>query len=256
MADDILGIRVGVQSLRQAAEDALEAVEKSDRQIVFACANSNSMNVARRDADFRAALQDADQLVADGVGVTLVARLAGKDVGPRIIGQDYFEAVMKGLARRGHGRVFFFGSSEDVLRKIRQRFQKEFPQLELCGAVSPPFAEWDEIRNDQFIEAINAARPDVLWVGMTAPKQEKWVWRTRKRLGVSVIGNIGAVFDFYAGTVKPSPKWIRRLGLEAAFRLAIEPIRLWRRVLLSNFSFVFVGLWTEVLRLGRDGHVR
>jgi N-acetylglucosaminyldiphosphoundecaprenol N-acetyl-beta-D-mannosaminyltransferase len=251
-SDTLLGIPIGVPSLDSAATQALKAVERQGSQVVFACANSHSMNVARHDRLFREALLDADQLVADGIGVSAVARLAAKDIGPRITGQQYFEAVMEKVRLRGHGRVFFFGSSQAVLDRIRARFAGEYPTLELCGAISPPFGDWSREQNDRFIEAINSAKPDVLWVGMTAPKQEKWVFENRRALDVPVIGSIGAVFDFFAGTVNPSPAWIRRCGLEAFYRLALEPKRLWRRVLVSNFAFLRIGVWTEVMRPGRD----
>jgi N-acetylglucosaminyldiphosphoundecaprenol N-acetyl-beta-D-mannosaminyltransferase len=250
--DTLLGIPIGVPSLEDAVMDAVSAIESRSRQIVFACANSNSMNVARNDETFRQALLDADQLVADGIGVSLVARLARKNVGPRIIGQQYYEAILRKLQARGHGRVFFFGSSQSVLNLLRQRFTAEYPDLVLSGTISPPFGEWSKQQNDEFIHTINAANPDVLWVGMTAPKQEKWVFQNRQRLLVPVIGSIGAVFDFHAGTVKASPRWIRRCGLEALYRLVAEPKRLWRRVLVSNVNFVRIGLWDEVLGFGRD----
>lgn len=241
-----------MSSLDDAATRAVHAIDSGQGQIVFACANSNSMNVARHDETFRRALLDADQLVADGIGVSLVARLARKDVGPRIIGQQYFEAVLGKLRARGRGRIFFFGSSQTVLELIRQRFPAEYPALTLCGAISPPFGEWSKQQNDEFIQAINAAEPDVLWVGMTAPKQEKWVFENRRHLNAAVIGSVGAVFDFYAGTVKASPEWIRKWGLEALYRLIVEPRRLWRRVLISNVRFVGVGLWSEVLGFRSD----
>lgn len=226
----------------------MQAVESRDRQIVFACTNANAMNVSCRDEHFRDALGDADHVVADGAGVSVIARLAGKDVGPRISGHQYYDAVMKALNTRGSGRVFYFGSSTRVLESIRRRFISEYPNLSLAGTISPPFGVWSDARNDAFVEEINAARPDVLWVGMTAPKQEKWVYQNRRRLDVPVIGSVGAVFDFFAGTVRPAPAWVRRIGFEAVYRLAVEPKRLWRRVLLSNVNFIRLGLWHEVLR--------
>lgn len=249
--DSLLGIPIGVTSLEEAVVSAHRAIDGGTGQIVFSCANSHSLNVTRTDQTFRAALIDADQLVADGSGVTLIARLARKDVGPRIIGHEYFLAIMSSLQSRGRGRVFFFGSSQAVLDRIEGRFARDYPALTLCGTISPPYGEWSEETNEGFIEAINAARPDVLWVGMTAPKQEKWTYHNRRKLSVAVIGNIGAVFDFYAGTVKASPALLRRLGLESFYRLAMEPRRLWRRVLVSNLDFVRIGVWQEVLGVGR-----
>jgi N-acetylglucosaminyldiphosphoundecaprenol N-acetyl-beta-D-mannosaminyltransferase len=245
----ILQVQIGVSSLEDIVREAIEAIDDRARQIVFACANSHSMNVSRRDELFKAALMDAEHVVADGAGVRLVARLSGKDVGPRIIGQEYFEALMGKMQSRGAGRVFFFGSSEVTLDRIGQCFERKYPDLTFCGSISPPYGEWSVQENQQFLTRINEARPDVLWVGMTAPKQEKWVYENRNKLDVPVIGSIGAVFDFFAGTVKPSPPWVRRLGLEAAYRLVMEPRRLWRRVLISNVTFVIYGSWYELRNL-------
>lgn len=251
--DSLLGIPIGITSLADAADEALSAIVERRRQVVFACANSNAINVSRHDSVFREALIDADHLVADGSGVSAIARLAGKNVGPRVIGQQYYQAVMARLCSRNQGRVFYFGSSQKVLDLIRQRFADEYPGLTFCGAISPPFGDWARELNDEFVETINAARPDVLWVGMTAPKQEKWVFNNRHNLKVPVIGSIGAVFDFFAGTVAPSPAWIRKCGLEALYRLAVEPRRLWRRVLISNVTFLLVGFRDEVLNARRIG---
>jgi N-acetylglucosaminyldiphosphoundecaprenol N-acetyl-beta-D-mannosaminyltransferase len=249
----ILQVPIGVLSLDDIVQEAIAAIDGRARQIVFACANSHSMNVSRRDELFRAALLDAEQVVADGAGVRFVARLCGKDVGPRIIGQEYFETLMAKLQSRGAGSVFYFGSSEVTLDRIGQRFERKYPDLTFCGSISPPYGEWSVQENQQFLTRINEARPDVLWVGMTAPKQEKWVYENRRKLDVPVIGSIGAVFDFFAGTVKASPPWIRRFGLEAVYRLAMEPRRLWRRVLVSNVTFVIYGSWYELRNLKNSG---
>lgn len=244
--DTILDIPVGVSSLAKSIEATRDCLDRKAAQRVFACANSHSMNVATRDDEFRSALLDADLVVADGVGVLFVAKLFGKDVGAHIIGQEYFQNVMDMLEKRGRGRVFFFGSSQATLDGIRERFRSDFPALTLCGTISPPFGEWTAEENREFVDKINHARPDVLWVGMTAPKQEKWVFRNRSALNVPVIGSIGAVFDFYAGTVKASPKWVRALRCEAAYRLVREPRRLWRRILVSNVTFIFKGVLHEL----------
>jgi N-acetylglucosaminyldiphosphoundecaprenol N-acetyl-beta-D-mannosaminyltransferase len=245
----ILQIPVGVSSLEDIVDEAIAAINNRDRQLVFACANAHSMNVSRKDELFRAALLNADHVVADGSGVRFVARLCGKDVGPRIIGHEYFEALMSELQLRGAGRVFFFGSSEVTLDRIAQRFHNTYPDLTFCGSISPPYGDWSDTQNQQFIADINAARPDVLWVGMTAPKQEKWIFMNRSALNVPILGSIGAVFDFFAGTVKVAPLWVRRLGMESVFRLAQEPRRMWKRVLGSSVIFVIYGSWYELRNL-------
>jgi N-acetylglucosaminyldiphosphoundecaprenol N-acetyl-beta-D-mannosaminyltransferase len=138
--------------------------------------------------------------------------------------------------------VFYFGSSDHVLALIRERMQRDFPHVEVCGTLSPPFGTWSSEENCVMVEKINAARPDVLWVGMTAPRQEKWVRANRRQLTAPVIGSIGAVFDFFAGTLPRAPGWMCRVGLEWLYRLIREPRRMWRRNFVSTPVFIWLVL--------------
>lgn len=243
----LLGIPIDRKSLDEAAEEALQAVDRKMPPIIFACANPHSLAVAQHDAMFRVALTNANVVVADGVGVTMMSRVAGVQVGPRITGTDYFQSVLNVLQQRGGGRVFFFGSSQRVLDLIAARFAIEYPSLTLCGTLSPPYGVWPEEENHRMVQAINEARPDVLWVGMTAPKQEKWVEANRRQLNAPVIGSIGAVFDFYAGTYSRAPQWICTIGLEWAYRFMLEPRRMWQRNVVSAPRFMMLVFWRHVL---------
>jgi len=253
---ELLGIPIGLEGLAKITNDALDAVCGTRPPVVFACANPHSLVAADNDEVFRRSLLDADQVVADGVGVVIMSRVAGARIGPRITGTDYYMCVMSKLEQRGEGRVFYFGSSKKVLDLIAERMTKEFPSLTLCGTLSPPFHEWSDEENMLFVDEINNARPDVLWVGMTAPKQEKWVFRNRGLLNAPVIGSIGAVFDFYAGTYSRAPQWMRKLGIEFVYRLVKEPKRMWRRNFISSPWFVWLVLWRHVLGVGRHAQFR
>jgi N-acetylglucosaminyldiphosphoundecaprenol N-acetyl-beta-D-mannosaminyltransferase len=245
-AGTLLDINIDRMSLAEVTEEALQAINRKISQIVFVCANPHSLVVAQHDYGFQSALTQADLVVADGIGVSFMARLVGVQIGPRITGTDYFEAVLMALQHRGGGRVFFFGSSQRVLDLIAQRFTCDFPALTLCGMYSPPFGSWSEDENRRMVQVINDAKPDILWVGMTAPKQEKWVEENRHNLTVPVIGSIGAVFDFYAGTYARAPQWIWHIGLEWAYRLMLEPRRMWRRNFVSAPMFVWLVLMRHV----------
>lgn len=238
----LLGVPIDRKALSGIVEESIRAIEHGTFQRVFACANPHSLVVAQYDADFYSALTHADLVVADGVGASLMARLVGCRLGPRITGTDYFQGVLHALQQHGSGRVFFFGSSQHVLDLIAKRFAGDFPSLTLCGTLSPPYGTWSEMENLRMIKAINEAKPDVLWVGMTAPKQEKWVEANRRQLNVPVIGSIGAVFDFYAGTYSRAPKWICDIGLEWAYRFILEPRRMWRRNFVSAPKFIWLVL--------------
>jgi N-acetylglucosaminyldiphosphoundecaprenol N-acetyl-beta-D-mannosaminyltransferase len=250
----MLGVRVGTRTLPELTAAAQESIVRRERSFVFACANPHSLVVANSDAEFRSALGSADAVVADGVGCQWGARLLGVSVGPRITGTDFFLSTMRMLDERG-GRAFFFGSSEHVLEKLTLRARRDFPHLAL-GALSPPFRPWSEVENSAMVSRINAFAPDVLWVGMTAPKQEKWVAANVQALEAPVIGSIGAVFDYYAGVTQRAPGWVCRAGLEWLYRLPREPRRLWRRTLISAPQFVWLVLcerWSGPIRSGPAG---
>jgi len=235
--DKLLGLRIGAGSFKSLLDRAMFAIESGKPPFKFACANPHSLVAARRDKSFMEALCACDAVVADGIGVTLAGRLTGVDVGPRITGLEFFSGIMQSLNRRG-GRVFFFGSSDGVLEQIRMRCRTDYPNLHI-EVYSPPYGEWPEQENQQMIGMINDSKPDVLWVGMTAPKQEKWMHRNAAQLQVPVIGAVGAVFQYYAGEVKRAPEWICRLGFEWLYRLAGEPRRLWRRTIISAPLFLY-----------------
>jgi N-acetylglucosaminyldiphosphoundecaprenol N-acetyl-beta-D-mannosaminyltransferase len=218
--------------------------------VIFACANPHALVTAQTDRALGSALNASSIVVADGVGVSIMARVAGVDVGPRITGSDFFLAVMQALERRGRARVFFFGSSPSVLDLISRRMMQDFPSLTLCGVLSPPFGPWSDQENSEMVATINRAAPDVLWVGMTAPKQEKWVEANRRQLNAAVIGSVGAVFDFYARTHPRAPRWMCSAGIEWLYRLVREPRRMWRRNFVSTPKFVALVLWRHVLRIG------
>jgi len=250
-AESLLNIPIDRMSLAEITEETLRAINRKTSQRVFVCANPHSLVVAQRDLSFQAALTQADFVAADGVGVSLMARLVGVQIGPRITGTDYFEAVLRALQQRGGGRVFFFGSSPRVLDCISKRFAAELPSLTLCGTLSPPYGSWTDEENRQMVRAINAAKPDVLWIGMTAPKQEMWVEANRHKLMAPVIGSIGAVFDFYAGTYGRAPQWVCRIGFEWAYRFVLEPRRMWRRNFVSAPKFLWLVLRRHVFRTGK-----
>jgi N-acetylglucosaminyldiphosphoundecaprenol N-acetyl-beta-D-mannosaminyltransferase len=215
----------------------------------FACLNPHSHVIAKSDPAFLAALHATDWLVPDGAGVVLASRFLGCPVHERITGSDVFYGLHERLNRQGGGSIFFLGSTEEILADIRLRMAIDYPNLRVAGTFSPPYkAEFSPAELDEMIAAINAAKPDVLWVGMTAPRQEKWIYQNRHRLQVKFIGAIGAVFDFYTGRVKRSHPIFQKFGLEWLPRLLQEPRRLWRRMFISAPLFVAEVIKSKVKR--------
>ena len=209
--------------------------------------NAHSYNTAQKDDAFAEALSEGDYLIADGASVVLACRWLKAKSQPkeRIAGWDLFTFEMQRLNVRCKKddvrcKVMFLGSSEKVLAMIRERAAVDYPNLEVV-TYSPPYkAEFSDEDNKAMIQAINEANPDLLWIGMTAPKQEKWTYQHWKELNIHChCGTIGAVFDFYAGTVKRAPLWWQTHSLEWLYRLLSEPKRMWRRYIIGNPMFLW-----------------
>lgn len=242
--------------------------------------NAHSYNTARKDELFAEALTNGDVLIPDGVSIVKACRWIKAKSLPkeRIAGWDLFSFEMENLERKQCGMwnvecgannssldnsqsaladnpkfkiqnsefrspqrtVMFMGSSQKVLDLIVKRAAKVYPHLKVV-TYSPPYKpEFSEEDNKAIIDAINAADPDLLWIGMTAPKQEKWTYSHWDELNIHChVGTIGAVFDFFAGTVERAPIWWQRHGLEWLYRLLKEPKRMWRRYIIGNALFLF-----------------
>lgn len=201
--------------------------------------NPHSYCIAKKDKEFETCLKSSNILLPDGVGIVLACRfLYGKKIG-KIAGYDIHLHFLEMLQERGGGKVFYLGAAGTTLSLIKERIFEEFPSIEV-DVYSPPFkSEFSIDEVNEMVDSINAFAPDVLFVGMTAPKQEKWVSQNMSKLNTKVMCSIGAVFDFYAGTVKrPSKLWIN-LGLEWLPRMVKEPKRLWKRNLISTPIFLF-----------------
>ena len=208
--------------------------------------NAHSYNTAQKDETFAEALSKGDFLIPDGASIVKACRWLKAKSQPkeRIAGWDLFSFEMKRLVGRCkredvRGKVMFLGSSEKVLSLICHRAAVDYPNLEIV-TYSPPYKpEFTEEDNRAMIQAINDANPDLLWIGMTAPKQEKWTYKHWNELNIHChCGTIGAVFDFYAGTAKRAPLWWQQHSLEWFFRLIMEPRRMWRRYVIGNAKFL------------------
>lgn len=229
--------------LGYTVNDELPAEIPEDK-LVINTINPHSYCVAKNDAMFRLALQQSDLLIPDGIGIVWAARRLQKKKLKKIAGAD-LHAHMLTILNQSRGRCFYLGAAQTTLDKIKERLEKEQPDTS-AGFFSPSYkAQFSEEENNEMIAQINAFVPDVLFVGMTAPKQEKWVHAHKEKINVKVICSIGAVFDFYAGTTNRPPKWLISIGLEWLGRLLMEPRRLWRRTFVSGPIFIYDVLRTK-----------
>jgi N-acetylglucosaminyldiphosphoundecaprenol N-acetyl-beta-D-mannosaminyltransferase len=212
--------------------------EVKNSPCVFNTINPHSYCIAKEDKEFELALKESDFLFPDGIGIVWAARFLKRKKIKKIAGYDVFLHFVSKINEE-KGSCFFLGASEATLELIKARLLRDFPEVKV-GAFSPPYkAVFSEEESTMMLSKVAEFNPDVLFVGMTAPKQEKWVHLHKKEIQADVICSIGAVFDFYAGTVKrPSAFWIK-LGLEWLPRLLKEPKRLFKRNFVSTPLFLF-----------------
>ena len=225
-----------------------ELVALPEGKLLINTINAHSYNTARKDELFAEALTNGDVLIPDGVSIVKACRWIKAKSLPkeRIAGWDLFEFEMNKLEECGRTlrspqrTVMFMGSSQKVLDLIVKRAAEVYPHLKIV-TYSPPYKpEFSDEDNKAIIDAINAVNPDLLWIGMTAPKQEKWTYSHWEELDIHChVGTIGAVFDFFAGTVERAPIWWQRHGLEWLYRLLKEPKRMWRRYIIGNTLFLW-----------------
>ena len=200
--------------------------------------NQFSYCIAERDETFKIALLDSDILLPDGIGIVVASRFITKKKIKRITGADLHKMLLEKI-NKSNGKCFYLGSTNQTLVKIKKRCNKEYPNITI-HTYSPPFKEnFSEKDNQKMIDRINKIKPDVLFIGMTAPKQEKWAKSHKNYIEANAICSIGAVFDFYAGTVKRPDKIWRDMGLEWLGRLLNEPKRMWKRYLYYGPVFIY-----------------
>lgn len=240
MKETILGYEVDTYSLEDCVDSVLASIKGSTGTKWLACLNPHSFFTSLQDKKFASALNDADWLIPDGVGIVMASKLLGGDIKKRLTGPDVFSLLIGKLNSTQGTRIFFMGSNEYTLDLIRKRIETDYPNLIVAGTYSPPFkAVYSADDIDEMLSAINASPVDVLWVGLTAPKQEKWIYENKDKLNVKFIGAVGAMFDYFAGTTKPPSLFYQRFGLQWLHRLTQNPRRMWRRTFISMPVFLY-----------------
>lgn len=244
----VRGIPISVTNVVGAAAQVASWVGSGVSTYVC-CASVHLVEEANARPDVRKALRGAGMVVPDGAPVAAAARLLGARAAERVTGSDLFDAVLR-LPNPGL-RHFFYGSSPEVLGTMRGRVGQLYPGAIVVGVHSPPYRPLTEDERHHAFGLINQARPDVVWVGLGAPKQELWMAEARPHLTAPVLIGVGAVFDFVGGRLKRAPVVLRRYGLEWLYRLAHDPRRLWSRYLVTNTTFL-LGVAPAVLQSGMD----
>jgi N-acetylglucosaminyldiphosphoundecaprenol N-acetyl-beta-D-mannosaminyltransferase len=224
---DILGVGISPIDL----DDAVATIERwiSEGSRNYVCVTGvHGVMEGRRDQRLRRVHNDAGMVTPDGMPLVWFSRLCGERRTDRVCGPDLMRKMTAVSSLRGY-RQFYYGGAEGVADKLKQALITAHPKLDVVGTLCPPFRELTPEEDRAVVAEINAARPDIVWVGLSTPRQEYWMARHLGRIEAPVIVGVGAAFDFLAGTKLQAPPWMQRSGLEWLFRLCSEPHRLWRR---------------------------
>jgi N-acetylglucosaminyldiphosphoundecaprenol N-acetyl-beta-D-mannosaminyltransferase len=241
---NVLGVRVSAINMEMAVRTIEDWIVQQESHYVCVTGVHGVMESQRDKALLR--IHNAAGLVTpDGMPLVWLSRLMGFPQVERVYGPDLMLAV---CAKQGY-RQFFYGGSPGVAERLASRLQSRFPGLQVAGVYSPPFGALSPEEDTAVVEHLNVANPDIVWVGISTPKQECWMAEHIGRLSAPVLIGVGAAFDFHAGLKKQAPYWMQWSGLEWLFRLLMEPRRLWRRYLINNPRF----LWLVLLQaLGKE----
>lgn len=235
---DLVGVAIDDLTMDEAI-GRIEALIRAGEPSYVVTPNVDHLVMLQEDPAFRAAYGGAALVLADGVPLLWASRLLGTPLRAKVSGSDLFPAFAPVAAARGY-RLFFLGGRPGAADRAAAILKARHPGLVVCGTCCPPFGfERDPEADARVVAAVREAAPDVLFVGLGAPKQELWLHRHRADLGVPVSLGVGASFEMTAGLVSRAPRWMQRAGLEWTWRLAKEPRRLWRRYLLRDSRFLY-----------------
>lgn len=236
--ENILGVGVSVLNMERALATLAGWVERGERHYVCV-SNVHSLIECQDDPELRRIHNEAGMVTPDGMPLVWLLRSAGHREARRVYGPDLLLAVFGEPSMAGY-RHYFYGGAEGVAERLAARLRERFPACQIVGTECPPFRPLTPEEDAQVVERINAARPDIVWVGLGMPKQERWIAEHHRRIEAAALIGVGAAFDFLSGAKRQAPLWMQHNGLEWLFRLATEPRRLWRRYLVYNPRFIYL----------------
>lgn len=245
---NVLGVGVSAVNMDRALATIRGWIDGGERSYVCVSGVHGVME-SRRSAELRRIHNRAGLVVPDGMPLVWMLRLAGHRDADRVCGPELLPQLIVESAARGD-RHYFYGGSQAALDGLQRALCHLAPTVRIAGAYSPPYRPLTDAEDDAVVAAINAAAPDIVWVGLSTPKQERWMAAHRERLHAAALIGVGAAFDMQAGLVPRAPRFLRRTGFEWTYRLLKEPRRLWRRYLASNPLFVLLAT-LQKLRLYR-----
>ena len=234
---NILGVNVDRLNLSDSISKMESTIMKGEKMRI-AVTPVNCILWARKDPELNTIYNSADMVTADGVPLIWASRWLGEPIRGRVTGLDLLPEFSKIAAEKGY-RFFFLGAGPGVAEKLRDVLTNNHPDLQVAGTYSPPYSKsFSDEENQKMIQLVNQSDADVLWVGLTAPKQDFWIAEHFERLNINIAIGVGAAFDVVAGNIKRAPLWMQKAGLEWFYRLIKEPGRLAKRYLVEAPMFI------------------
>jgi N-acetylglucosaminyldiphosphoundecaprenol N-acetyl-beta-D-mannosaminyltransferase len=241
----VLGVRVDAVQIPDVIAVMERWIQEKEGSHFVAVTGMHGVMESQQSPRFQAILDEASLVVPDGMPLVWLGRAKGFAMRRRVYGPELMATFCRTTA--SCYRHFFYGGGPGVAKALASKLHQQYG-IKVAGTYSPPFRPLTPEEERNIVSEIRATAPDVVWVGLSTPKQEKWMWNFRRRLNVPVLVGVGAAFDFCAGRVKQAPAWMRENGLEWLFRLMTEPRRLWRRYLILGSKFVW-NVNLEILKL-------
>jgi N-acetylglucosaminyldiphosphoundecaprenol N-acetyl-beta-D-mannosaminyltransferase len=234
---NVIGVEISAIDLKEAVQTILSWKERGERHSVSTC-TAHTLVECQRDPRLRRKVNSASLVTPDGMPLVWIAHRRGLRHVSRVYGPDLMLAVCEEGLPLG-ARHYFYGGAPDVPERLAASLRTRLPDLVVAGTMSPPYRELTADEDAAVVDQINAAKPDIVWVGLGTPKQDFWTADHLGKLNASALIGVGAAFDFHSGRVRQAPLWVQRSGFEWLFRLVQEPRRLWRRYLVDNAIFVY-----------------
>ena len=241
----VIGLPVAACSYTSAIEWILKKASLADQPYAVEAANTHVLALARHDADFGKTMRNFDLITPDGMPLvwSINAQLpTAEKITDRVYGPTLMLETIKATQGKPDFRHFLLGGKASTLEKLTAKFSSDFPAATIAATYSPPFGDWSENETESILTKIRTSRANLIWVGLGCPKQEHWIAKNKHLLPPAVYFGIGAAFAFHAGEVKQSPALFQKLGLEWAYRLAMEPRRLFKRYITYNSLFLYYSL--------------
>jgi N-acetylglucosaminyldiphosphoundecaprenol N-acetyl-beta-D-mannosaminyltransferase len=237
----VLGTRINAVQIPGVIAQMQDWIARRDACRYIAVTGMHGVTEAKHDPQLRAALAYASLVVPDGMPLVWLGRHHGFALPRRVYGPELMLRFWQ-QTRSAHYRHFFYGGAPGIADALAGKFVREFPGHQICGTLSPPYRELTPDEDQEICTVISRSKPDIVWVGLGTPKQERWMRDHQDRLTAPVLVGVGAAFDFHSGRMRGAPAWMGNHGLEWLFRLAQEPRRLWRRYLLRGSEFAALAI--------------